>query len=125
MEIWACSQDGQALRKTAAESIGHAGGKCHAHVTLLGGAFGRKSKPDFGAEAAYLSKQIGAPVKVTWMREDDIQNGYYHAAAAQYVRAAVDDKGKPIGLVHRTVFPRDHEHLHRPTKPGPGSWISV
>ena len=118
MEIWACSQDGQALRKTAAEMIGMPEEKVKANVTFLGGAFGRKSKPDFGAEAAYLSKQIGAPVKVTWTREDDIQNGYYHAAAAQYVRAAVDDKGKPIAWSHRTVFPAIMNIFTGQTKPG-------
>ena len=35
------------------------------HVTLLGGGFGRKSKPDFAIEAALLSKAMGgAPVKL-------------------------------------------------------------
>ena len=41
------------------------------HVTLLGGAFGRKSKPDFIAEAAVLSRKTGRPVKVVWSREDE------------------------------------------------------
>ncbi len=36
------------------------------HVTLLGGGFGRKSKPDYVAEAALLSKQVGKPVKIVW-----------------------------------------------------------
>ena len=50
---------------------------------LLGGGFGRKSKPDFINEAAILSKMIGAPVRMQWTREDDIRNGYYHGASAQ------------------------------------------
>ena len=48
------------------------------NVTLLGGGFGRKSKPDFSVEAALLAKQTGKPVKVTWSREDEVQHGYYH-----------------------------------------------
>ena len=36
------------------------------HVTLLGGGFGRKSKPDYVAEAAVLSKKSASPVKVVW-----------------------------------------------------------
>ena len=104
-EVWACCQDAQALRKTAAAAIGMDPAKVTARVTLLGGAFGRKSKPDFGAEAAIVSKAVGAPVKVTWTREDDIQNGYYHAAAAQTVKAAVDGKGMPTAWHQRTVFP--------------------
>ena len=104
-EVWACCQDGQALRKTVAEAIGMDPQKVTARVALLGGAFGRKSKPDFGAEAALISKAIGAPVKVTWSREDDVRNGYYHAAAAQHVRAAVDGSGMPQAWHHRSVFP--------------------
>ncbi len=51
-------------------------------MTLLGGGFGRKSKPDYACEAAILSKMVGAPVRVQWTREDEIRNGYYHAASA-------------------------------------------
>ncbi len=65
------------------------------HVTLLGGGFGRKSKPDYVAEAAILSKKVGRPVKVVWTREDDIQFDFYHSVAAMYMKAAVDNKGKP------------------------------
>jgi isoquinoline 1-oxidoreductase beta subunit len=120
-EVWACCQDAQALRKTAAAAIGMDPAKVTARVTLLGGAFGRKSKPDFGAEAAIVSKAVGAPVKVTWTREDDIQNGYYHAAAAQTVRAAVDDKGMPAAWHQRTVFPPIMSTFD-PTQKLPWSW---
>ena len=42
------------------------------HVTLLGGGFGRKSKPDFASEAAICSHAMGGrPVKLTFTREDD------------------------------------------------------
>jgi isoquinoline 1-oxidoreductase subunit beta len=74
-------------------------------VTLLGGGFGRKSKPDFIGEAAVLSKKLGKPVKVTWTREDDIQFDYLHSVAAIYMKAAVDAKGRPTAWLHRAVFP--------------------
>ena len=74
------------------------------HVTLLGGGFGRKSKPDYAAEAAILAKKLGKPVKVVWTREDDIHHDFYHAAAAVYHKAVVDAKGKPTAWLHRSVF---------------------
>jgi isoquinoline 1-oxidoreductase beta subunit len=74
-------------------------------VTLLGGGFGRKSKPDYVAEAALLSKQLGKPVKVTWTREDDIRFDYYHTVSALYFKASVDDKGRPTAWLQRSAFP--------------------
>jgi isoquinoline 1-oxidoreductase subunit beta len=76
-----------------------------AHVTLLGGAFGRKSKPDYVAEAAILSKKVGKPVKVVWSREEDIGFDYYHSTAAMYMKAALDGEGKLVAWLQRSVFP--------------------
>src|SRR6185312_8172830 len=75
------------------------------HVPLLGGAFGRKSKPDYVAEAAVLSKKVGRPVKVVWSREDDIKFDYYHSVAAMYMKAALGADGKPAAWLQRSVFP--------------------
>ena len=75
------------------------------NVTLLGGGFGRKSKPDYIAEAALLSQRIGAPVKVTWTREDEIRHDYYHAICAQHLEAGLEADGRPTAWLHRTVFP--------------------
>ena len=73
--------------------------------TLLGGAFGRKSKPDFVLEAVELSKRLERPVRVQWLREDDIRHDYFHAASAQYHRAIVDERGHPSAWLQRTAFP--------------------
>jgi len=120
-EVWGCSQDAQALRKYTAQAIGMDPANVTSHVTLLGGAFGRKSKPDFGAEAAIISKAIGAPVKVTWTREDDIRNGYYHACAAEHVRVALDANGKAVGWHQRSVFPPIMSIFEAGQKK-PGTW---
>ena len=75
------------------------------HVTLLGGGFGRKSKPDYVVEAALLSKKAGKPVKVVWTREDDIRFDYYHAVAAMYMKAGLDASGRTTAWLQRSVFP--------------------
>src|SRR5439155_2485320 len=71
----------------------------------LGGGFGRKSKPDYVVEAALLSRAVGAPVKVTWTREDEIHHDYYHTVNAQHLEAALDARGRAIAWLHRAVFP--------------------
>jgi len=103
--VWAPTQDPQGVQEAVAAAVGVDKKDVTCHVTLLGGGFGRKSKPDYCAEAAVLSKQLGKPVKVIWTREDDIHHDYYHAAAAVYHKASVDGRGKPTAWLHRSAFP--------------------
>ena len=102
---WAATQNPQAVQETVAHALGLKKEDVTCHVTLLGGAFGRKSKPDYVAEAAILSKKCGKPVKVAWSREDDIHFDYYHSTAAMYLKAGLDDQGKPLAWLQRSVFP--------------------
>ena len=85
--------------ETVGAMVGMDKEKINVHVTMLGGAFGRKSKPDFSAEAAFLSMKTGKPIRVQWTREDDIQHGFYHAVSAQHVEAALDENGKIDGTM--------------------------
>ena len=102
---WAPTQNPQAVQAIVSSELGIPIEDVICHVTLLGGGFGRKSKPDYVAEAAVLSKKLGRPVKVVWTREDDVKFDYYNAVAAMYMKAAVDDKGKPTAWLQRSVFP--------------------
>jgi len=105
VEAWAPTQDPQAVQDTVGKVLGIPKENVTCHVTLLGGAFGRKSKPDYVAEAAVLSKKTGSPVKVVWTREDDIKFGYYHTVAAMYMKAALGPDGMPTAWLQRSVFP--------------------
>jgi isoquinoline 1-oxidoreductase beta subunit len=102
---WAPTQNPQGALEVVAKALGIPQADVTIHVTLLGGGFGRKSKPDYVAEAAVLSQKIGAPVKVTWTREDEIKHDYYHAICAQHLEAGLDHDGRATAWLHRTVFP--------------------
>jgi isoquinoline 1-oxidoreductase beta subunit len=105
VETWTATQDPQQVQETVSKALGIAPADVTCHVTLLGGAFGRKSKPDYVAEAAILSKKIGKPVKISWTREEDIHFDYYHSTSAMYFKAGLDSSGKPVAWLQRTVFP--------------------
>jgi isoquinoline 1-oxidoreductase subunit beta len=105
LTAWAPTQNPQGAQATISSELGIPVEDVVCHVTLLGGGFGRKSKPDYIAEAAVLSKKLGRPVKVVWTREDDVKFDYYNAVAAMYMKAAVDEKGKPTAWLQRSVFP--------------------
>lgn len=103
-EVWAPTQNPQAARAEAARILGLGEEAVTVHVTLLGGGFGRKSKADFVSEAAFLAGKVGAPVRVQWTREDDVQHGYYNAVNAQRFRAGLAADGRVVAWHLRTAF---------------------
>lgn len=105
MEVWAPTQSPMDARKALAAYLKVGVETVNVHVTLLGGAFGRKSKPDFLCEAAWLAREVGAPVRVQWTREDDLRNSYLHSCAAHRLEAALDAQGKVTAYLHRSAYP--------------------
>ncbi len=103
--IRAATQNPQGVQDAVATALNISKEDVACHVTLLGGGFGRKSKPDYIVEAAILSKKVGKPVQVTWTREDDIKFDYYNAVAAMYMKASLGADGKPTAWLQRSVFP--------------------
>nr|WP_111298459.1 molybdopterin cofactor-binding domain-containing protein [Paracoccus saliphilus] len=105
-EVWACVQAPQVTRVRLAEKLGLTPEDVTVNVTLLGGGFGRKSKPDFVLEAAVLSREMdGAPVKVTWTREDDLHHSFFHTVSLERLEAGLDESGHPVAWLHRTAAP--------------------
>src|SRR5712672_3309516 len=104
-EIWAPVQSAGGTREDVAKTLDIPQENVIVNVTLLGGGFGRKSKCDFALEAALLSKELGAPVKVQWTRDDDIRHGFLHTVSVERIEAGLDKKGKVIAWRHRSVAP--------------------
>ncbi|TGN67510.1 xanthine dehydrogenase family protein molybdopterin-binding subunit [Paracoccus liaowanqingii] len=104
-EVWACVQAPQVTRLRLAQRMELPEEDVTVNVTLLGGGFGRKSKPDFVLEAAILSREAGAPVKLTWTREDDLHHSYYHTVSVERMEAGLDADGKAVAWLHRTAAP--------------------
>ncbi len=104
-EVWAPTQNPQTAQDMLAGEFGLSRDQVVVHVTLLGGGFGRKSKADFVVEAARLAREVGAPVKVTWTREDDVRHDYYHAVSALSMKAALNGDDDVTALRMSTAFP--------------------
>jgi isoquinoline 1-oxidoreductase beta subunit len=73
------------------------------HVTFLGGGFGRKAYYDYLLEAVNLSKQIQAPVKLLWTREDDTAQGPFRPGMLSAMRGGLDKEGKVVAFEHKAV----------------------
>jgi isoquinoline 1-oxidoreductase beta subunit len=104
-DVWAPSQNQTATQETAMRITGLPREKVRVHTTLLGGGFGRRGRTDFVSDAVEVSKAVGAPVKVVWSREDDIQHDFYRPTTYNVLRAALDDQGAPVAWMHRMVAP--------------------
>jgi isoquinoline 1-oxidoreductase beta subunit len=104
VEVWMPTQAPQSAQQAIAGALGMTPDQVTVHVTLLGGGFGRKSKPDYGVEAALLARAAEAPVQVVWTREDDIRHGYYHAASAMAFEATLGEDGMPTAWRQRSAF---------------------
>lgn len=106
-EIWNGEQmhtvDQQALAKLFGISVE----KVRINMLYAGGSFGRRASKDsdYILEAAYIVKAINgrAPVKLVWMREDDMRGGYYRPMFHHQLSAGLDDQGKLVGWRHRLV----------------------
>jgi isoquinoline 1-oxidoreductase beta subunit len=121
-EVWASTQNPQAARKEAARALGMSEKDVTVHVTFLGGGFGRKSKADFVSEAVLLSREVKAPVRVQWTREDDVRHDYYNTVSQQRLVAGLDEHGKVIAWHHRSAFPPIGTLFGAPPRPSAGDF---
>jgi isoquinoline 1-oxidoreductase beta subunit len=70
-------------------------------MTRVGGGFGRRLENDFVAEALWISKLTGQPIKLLWTREDDFQHDWYRPFGHHDLTATLDGDGNVTGWAHR------------------------
>ncbi len=105
VDIWAPTQSQTAAQQVAASIASVRAKQVRVHTTYLGGGFGRRFEMDFIREAVEASKATGAPIKVIWSREDDIQHDYYRPTSYHRLRAGLDGAGRPVAWTHRVIAP--------------------
>jgi isoquinoline 1-oxidoreductase beta subunit len=104
-DVWAPTQFQTMAQGAAAKICGLKPEAVFIHTTFLGGGFGRKAGTDFVIEAVETSKAIGAPVKVTWSREDDTQHDFYRPASYARMSGALDAQGWPVAWTTTVACP--------------------
>jgi isoquinoline 1-oxidoreductase subunit beta len=94
LELWAPSQTPAAGLAICAQTLGIQQSDITMHLMKTGGGFGRRLTNDYVVESAWISKQINAPVKLLWTREDDMGHDMFRPGGFHYLKGAVDSSGK-------------------------------
>ncbi|RQS62567.1 xanthine dehydrogenase family protein molybdopterin-binding subunit [Burkholderia sp. Bp8963] len=102
-EIWVGTQVPTRVVDTAQRITGFPREKIVVNNHLLGGGFGRRLETDMVAQALKVARQVNAPVKVVWTREEDIQHDMYRPYYYDRISAGLDANGKPVAWRHRIV----------------------
>jgi CO/xanthine dehydrogenase Mo-binding subunit len=129
VQIHTHNQNPQALRGEIATMLGIKPDKVIVHTHPGAGHYGRSNGGNSGAEddAVLLSQSVGKPVRVQWMRAEDLQWSTQSPAAFADVQFAFDEKGKVAGYQIDHYMPafQDDRPIGAilaglPTMPAPG-----
>jgi len=91
VDIWSGVQGLEMVVDAVARALGRPRDQVHVHAQYMGGGFGRRIMADVCVEAALVSAEVGAPVRVIWSREDDTRHDFYRPMATVRMRAQLGE----------------------------------
>lgn len=103
IEVWTSSQTPGYAQATLAKLFELPAEAITVHQVRGGGGFGRRLSNEYVREAAVISRHIGKPVKLQWMREDDMAFDFYRSPAYFGLQATLSETGALTGWRNHVV----------------------
>lgn len=117
-EFWSPTQSPSRAIAAISKTFGLKPNDITVNVTRSGGGFGRRINFDFMVECAAIAKKLaGTPVKLTWTREQDLQQDYYRCAGWHHLKGSVNEEGGIASWATHFVTMGSHGS----SKPGTGA----
>ncbi len=142
-EVWVGTQDAAQTNAEVAKLLSLPRENVTVHVLNSGGSFGRRYHMDSSIEAAFISRKINKPVKVTWTREDEMMHDHFQHCLRNYLTAVITPDKTVAGVQNKAICTVDYaiwsekwDHYyafpnirgyraHIPTLVQQGAWRSV
>jgi CO/xanthine dehydrogenase Mo-binding subunit len=105
LTVWCASQQNHLLRKQLANMLGMKPENIRCIYIEGAGCYGRNGHEDAAADAALVAREIGLPVRVQWMREDEHGWDPKGPPTLHDYTAALDDKGGVIAWQGEAYLP--------------------
>ncbi|KQZ44767.1 xanthine dehydrogenase family protein molybdopterin-binding subunit [Duganella sp. Root1480D1] len=106
-ELWYGAQFQSIDQPSVAALLGLPPEKVKINMLYAGGSFGRRASKDadYVLEAVQIAKasKSRVPVKMVWLREDDMRGAYYRPAFHHALEASLGEDGRPTAWRHRLV----------------------
>jgi isoquinoline 1-oxidoreductase beta subunit len=103
-EIWSGLQIPNTAVRNIAQVLGMKEEQVVIHIMPRGGAFGRYLFHDAALQVAQISQRVGKPIRLMWLREEDLKHGRNRPASVHHVKATIRG-GQVATWEHRMACP--------------------
>lgn len=111
LRVWSHTQGVYPLRDQIAAALGRDASTVDVIHSPGAGCYGHNGADDAAFDAAFVATRIGLPVRVQWMREDEMSMSPFGSASVVQVTAGLNNAGRISGWA---LSLWSHTHMNRP-----------
>lgn len=111
LSVWSHTQGPHFLRDQIAAALGREKGEVDVIHMAGSGCYGHNGADDVAFDAAFIAQTLGRPVRVQWMREDELSASPFGSASLVEIEGGVDASGR-VCAWHIQIW--SHTHIKRP-----------